>query len=455
MNKGGQGFSDRWFSVFDRTVPNLILRLVMMLVGLTCVAFSVALSRATGLGVSTISAIPGVLSFCTPITIGVFTFAINMLFVVVQIALLRRNYHPLSLLCIPFVFLFSSIINFFVPICQLIPMPHYAIRIAINLLCCFITAFGVWVQVKAALIMLPGDGVVQVISSVFKLNFGKCKVAFDMSNTVIAAVVSLITMGGLYGVREGTLLLALLVGPIIKKINGLCPNIEKFMPTRGHITLTAQPKQEVEEPEISYEETSLPLVITIGREFGSGGRELAQAIDAELNVPVYDRSLIDMTAKEMGLSRDYVKGHEEEVRGGILFNLYAQQYAYVDQVPANDDAVFLAQARTITNLATHGSCVIVGRSANAILSERPNVFSVFVKAPIEKRIERVCRRDGMTESEALAKINAVDAERRNYSRLYLNLDWGVSGYDFIVDSSRIPLHELAQCIIIAAKASLT
>ncbi len=445
-------FSVRWHEFFDQKIPNLILRLLVMFFGLSCVAFGVAQSRATGLGVSTISAIPGVLSFATPITIGVFTFIMNMIFVVVQIVLLKRDYHPLQLLCIPFVIIFSALIDFFVPICQLLPMPYYPIKILVILCCCMITALGVWLQVKAALIMLPGDGIVQAISAVFGINFGKCKLAFDMTNLVVGAILSLVLMAGLYGVREGTLLLALLVGPIIKKYGELFPNIEKFIPTKGHITLTASKN---DEPELSYEQSDTPLVITISREYGSGGRELAQAIGDRLSIPVYDHSLINMTARESGLTPEYVHNHEQEVRHGILYNLYAQQYSYIGKTPAEEDTLFLAQARTITNLAQHGSCVIVGRNANAILAERDNVFNVFVKAPINRRIERVCRREGLDETQALNKIKRVDSERKQHARVFLNANWGNSGYDLIVDSSSARIPDLADSVIAAVKNSLT
>lgn len=443
--------SDRWFNFFDKPAPNLVLRICLMFLGLTLLGFSVALSRATGLGVSTISAIPGVLSFWTPISIGTFTFAMNLLFVLAQIALLRRDYHPLQLLCIPFVGIFAAIIDFFVPICQAIPMPNYPVQFLVVLLCCPLTAIGVWLQVKAALVILPGDGIVQAVSTVFHKNFGKCKLVFDSSNMIIAVIISLVTMGALHGVREGTLMLALFVGPIIKKINELLPNVERAIPTKGHITLTATKK---EEPEVTYEDAPTPLVVTISREFGSGGREIAQAIGDMLEVPVYDHSLIDMTARESGLTPDYVKAHEQDVRHGILYSLYAQQYAYVGETPGEDDALFLAQARTITNLANHGSCVIVGRAANAILAERDNVFDVFVKAPLDQRIERVCRRDGVDAREARYQIQRVDAERKQHARLFVNRDWGnADGYDMVIDSSTAPVPELARRIVDAAQGA--
>lgn len=438
----------KWFEFFDRALPNLVLRICLMFVGLTLMGFSVALSRATGLGVSTISAIPGVLSFWMPISIGTFTFVLNIVFVLVQAALLRRDFHPLQLLGIPFVAVFSVVIDLFVPFCQMIPMPNYPVRVALVLLCCPLTAFGVWLQIKAALVILPGDGIVQAISTVFNKNFGKCKLGFDTSSMLIAAIISLATMGELKGVREGTLLMALLVGPIVKKLNETFPNTERIIPVKGHITLTPT---KTSEPEVSFEAKPAPLVITISREFGSGGREIAQAVGDRLKIPVYDHSLIDMTARASGLTPEYVRDHEQDVRHGILYNLCAQQYAYVGETPGEDDVLFLAQARTITNLANHGSCVIVGRNANAILADRENVFDVFVSAPLDQRVKRVCRRDGVSQREAKLRITRIDQERREHARLFVNQEWGGTGYDLKIDSSTDTTTNLARHIANAAK----
>lgn len=239
-----------WHDFFDKNVPNLALRIVAMFVGLSFVAFAVALSRATGLGTSVISCVPAVLSFMTPLSVGLFTFILNTLFVLAQVVLLRRDFKPLQFLCIPFVLVFALVIDLFVPICQLIPMPVYPVKIFFSLIACFCTAFGVWIQVKAALILLPGDGIVLTISKVFHTDFSKTKIAFDASNVIIGATLSLATMGGLYGVREGTILMALTVGLIIKLLNRTFENMEYFMPTEGHITLTADERPTEEEEDL-------------------------------------------------------------------------------------------------------------------------------------------------------------------------------------------------------------
>ena len=232
-------FTDKWFATFDRRGPNLALRIVVMLAGIAFVAFGIALSRATDLGISAISCIPGVIHYATGLTLGTITFVFNVLLALMQIALLRREYKPLQLLCIPFLLYFSALIDLFVGVTMLIPMPHYLVRLLFSFLSCVSIAIGVWLQKKAALIMLPGDGAVQTISYVLKTDFGKTKIVFDLTLITTGAVMSFVMMGGLYGVREGTVLAALIVGVIIRFIDGLFPNFERFAPTKGHVTLIA------------------------------------------------------------------------------------------------------------------------------------------------------------------------------------------------------------------------
>ncbi len=236
-------FSQRWHAFFDKPVPNVCLRLLVMSAGLAFVAMGVALSRATGLGTSPISCIPAVLSFMTPITIGTFTFILNVLFVFIQIMLLRHDFHPLQLLQIIFVFVFSMLIDLFVPIYAAIPFTNYAFQLIGAVVACGFTAFGVFLQVKAALIMLPGDGIVLTVARVFKKDLSKCKIAFDSTMVIIAAVSSFAVLGGFYGVREGTILMAVCTGLFMRGFHRMFRNFEKFAPTKGHITLTPQEQQ--------------------------------------------------------------------------------------------------------------------------------------------------------------------------------------------------------------------
>lgn len=219
-------FTERWHTFFDRSAPNMILRFAVMFFGLALVAASVALTRASGLGTSPISCIPAVLSFTTAWTIGTWTFVVNVLFVLIQIILLRSDFNPIQFLQIAFVFVFSAMIDFFVPFCELIPMPNYGFELFYTILGVFMTGFGIFLQVKASLITLPGEGIVLAVSKVTKIAFPKCKVAFD-------------TTFANYWMHGGTILSALFVGVVVNLCNKLLPNFEKAVPLAGHRTLTA------------------------------------------------------------------------------------------------------------------------------------------------------------------------------------------------------------------------
>ncbi len=446
-------FTQSWHAFFDRKVPNVVLRLLVMLAGVSIVSASVALTRATGLGTSPVSCFPAALSYLTPLSTGVWTFILNVLFVFIQIALLRRDFNPVQLLQIPYVFVFSALIDVFVPPCELIPMGNYGLQLLWSVVGCFMTAFGVFLQVKASFLTLPGEGIILAISRVTKIAFPKIKVAFDSTNVVVAAVVSLALSGALNGVREGTILAALAVGTIVGLFNKALPRFEHFCPVQGHITLTAAGMDApVESDEPKSEGEATPLVITIGRQFGSGGREIGQAVGKELGIPVFDHTLIELTAEESGLTRSYIAAHEQEVRGGLLYNLYMQSFQRFGSDAQDIDPIWLAQARAITKLADAGSCVIVGRCANFILKGRSNVFDVFVHAPLVPRIGRVMDREGVDHMKAAEDIKRIDAERAEHCRYFAGKEWGASeNYQLSLDSSFQPAAENAKLIASLAR----
>lgn len=228
---------EAWHNFFNRTVPNMVLRIASMFIGMALVAVGIAISRATDLGVSAISALPNVLSFITPLTIGFWTFILNLVFVVAQIVLLRRKFNPLQFLSLPFIFVFSGMIDFFVPLCAAIPMDSYLIKLFYSVATCFIIALGVLIQAQAALVLVPGDGIVVTISRVFHVDFGKAKMGFDVSLIIAAALLSLIALHSLTGVREGSVIAAVLVGFIIRLCRKHLPDLELLIPTKGHNTL--------------------------------------------------------------------------------------------------------------------------------------------------------------------------------------------------------------------------
>ena len=388
--------ADRWITLFNKPIPNVILRLVVLFGGFLSMAMSIALMRTTGLGNSPISCIPATLSYLVPLTLGTITFIMNTCFLIVQAILLRRDFNPVQLLQIPFTFVFALMIDQLLPFCETLPMQYYPEQLGWNILGCFLLAMGVFLQVKASFITLPGEGIVLAIAKAAKKPFPKCKIAFDSSMVVVSVAISFIGLGYLQGVREGTIITALASGTIVALIGKLLPHFDRFCPVEGHISFIINvPMNSDEQPSAPENEGQPPLVVAIERQYGSGGREIGTLVGRELGIPSFDHTLIDLTAQESGFPPAYVKQHEQEVRRGLLYNLYMQNYQSIGVEPSQLDDLWLAQAHTITKLANQGSCVIVGRCANAILKERPCTFNVFIHAPLVPRIGRVMKRENI------------------------------------------------------------
>lgn len=193
-----------------------IRRSIQALLGLICVAFGVALSAKAGLGTTPISSLPYTLSCISPLSLGTYTFITNMTFLLFQIVILKREYKVSQLIQIPAIFVFSVIIDLWMKLLCGIGTLNYIVMLGLCLIGCFFVAFGVYLQVKANAVMLPGDGLVKVIASKIKKEFGKIKIIFDSSLVGISIIVSLIVKHKLLGVREGTIIAAFLVGSIIK-----------------------------------------------------------------------------------------------------------------------------------------------------------------------------------------------------------------------------------------------
>ena len=220
--------ADRWIALFNKPIPNVILRLVVLFGGLLSTAMSIALMRTTGLGNSPISCIPATLSYLVPLTLGTITFIMNTCFLIVQAILLRRDFNPIQLLQIPFTFVFALMIDQLLPFCETLPMQYYPEQLGWNILGCFLLAMGVFLQVKASFITLPGEGIVLAIAKAAKKPFPKCKIAFDSSMVVVSVAISFIGLGYLQGVREGTIITALAAGSIVALIGKLFPHFDRI-----------------------------------------------------------------------------------------------------------------------------------------------------------------------------------------------------------------------------------
>lgn len=195
-------------------------------------------------------------------------------------------------------------------------------------------------------------------------------------------------------------------------------------------------------------------IITIGRELGSGGRTIGKMVANQLGIPYYDRELIDKAAEKAGLSTKYIENTEQKITNSFLYNLaMGTSYGYGILQAANNQSlplmeqVYIAQKQIIMECANRGSCVIVGRCADAILNDQYDVFRVFVYADMKKRMERCVKKYGMSKDTVKKQIKQSDRERSCHYNAFTDKIWGERhNYDLMLDSGALGYAKSANII---------
>lgn len=186
------------------------------------------------------------------------------------------------------------------------------------------------------------------------------------------------------------------------------------------------------------------IIITIGRQFGSGGLLVAKELGARLGIPVYDNELITKAAQDSGFDVELFKMNDEKksiFSFSALFTSSSENYM-------SDSGLFKLQCETIRKIAENGPAIIVGRCADYVLRDYDNVISVFLTSPIEARVQRVMNRDELSYDAAISKIEKKDKIREEYYNYFTFGNWGVaSTYDLCLDSSLLGINGTAELII--------
>lgn len=199
------------------------------------------------------------------------------------------------------------------------------------------------------------------------------------------------------------------------------------------------------------------LVITIGRQFGSGGRAIGRMVAEKLGINFYDKEIIDMAAKESGINHEILSSYDEKPTNSFLYSLSLGAYSFensvhgIPQIPVVDK-VFAVQSQIIKDLAEKESCVIVGRCADSILKDHDNLFSVFIHADFDSRIERVSEYENCYHDEAAELVRKADKKRASYHNYFSENKWGLStSYDLCLNS-KIGLEKAADIIVNIVKS---
>lgn len=186
----------------------------------------------------------------------------------------------------------------------------------------------------------------------------------------------------------------------------------------------------------------MKTIITIGRQYGSGGREIGKKLAEKLGIPFFDKELLARVAQESGFCEEMIRNHDERPTNSFLYNIVMDSYtfgynaAYLD-MPISQK-VFLAQFDTVKKIAEEGACVIVGRCADYALSEYPNCLNLFIYGKEDAKAKRISERQNVSLAEAKNMCVKRDKQRQSYYNYYSNKKWGrADSYDLCIDSGKL------------------
>ncbi len=197
----------------------LFKRCLLLVAGLVIMAFGVAFSIQAGLGTSPISSLPYVLSLFAPLTVGTATIALHITLILLQILVLRRRYDPVQLLQLPVALVFGALTDFSVWALQALTPSTYLMQWMFCVIGILLVGIGVSFEVTANVVTLAGEGMVLALCKAFSLKFANTKVGFDVTLVTLSSILSLLFLGHLAGVREGTVAAAIFVGLTAKQVN--------------------------------------------------------------------------------------------------------------------------------------------------------------------------------------------------------------------------------------------
>ena len=195
------------------------------------------------------------------------------------------------------------------------------------------------------------------------------------------------------------------------------------------------------------------MIITIGREFGSGGKYIGERLAEKLNMKLYDAELIERVSKERNIDIHLLNENDEKHKKSFWYTLAMASMSMSDSVNSltelpSDDKYFIEQAKVIEEIADEGNAIIIGRCSNVILKNRKNVVNIFVYSSDEKfKINRKVEFAGLDEKKALKLMHKKDKERAAYYNYYTNQTWGArESYDLLVDSSKLGIDNTVRLI---------
>ena len=285
---------------------------------------------------------------------------------------------------------------------------------------------------------------IQIASGIFFQAIGKpAKSAFlTLSRQILFFTSAAIILSNTFGVMG-----VLYAGPVS---DGLAFLVSATLLIFERRSLNKKEKEEVSNTENNVTEniginqsTNKNIIITIAREYGSGGRYVGKLLSEKLGIKLYDKSLISLVSDESGLSAEYIEENEQTINGKLLANFNSQYYNNL----SNDDNLFIAESNAIKEIASKESCIIVGRCADYILKNNDNVFSVFLYNSDESKVNRAVKYYGLNEKNALKEIQKINKSRENHYKYYTNKNWrDMSNYSLAINVDTFGVEKTADII---------
>lgn len=278
---------------------------------------------------------------------------------------------------------------------------------------------------------------VQIPSGIFFQAIGKSAISaiLSISRQIVLLIPAMIILGNIFGVHG-----VLSAGPIADGIAFMIALILIIREVRK-LGKRSQESQALESDTVVEAKSENKIVVTVSREYGSGGRYVAKLLSEKLGVKFYDKEIVTKLAEETGLSEEYIE--ENEQKRGILSTLENDQVTGL----SSKDELFIKETELIKKLARKDSCVIVGRCADFILKNNRNVVKVFVYSDMEDKIKRATKFYGLNKEKAEKEIKNIDKQRANHYKYYTEREWKeYSNYDICINSDTFGVEKSADII---------
>jgi len=413
-------------------------RYLLFVASLFINAFGIAFITKALLGTSPITSVTYVLSLFTPFTMGIWTILLNLLFVVLEPFLMtRRELREdlrMYLLQIPIAFCFGLFIDFSMFMLFWLEPSAYVMKVTVLLVGCVILALGIALEVKANAAMMAGEYLVKAITRRFHGEFGYVKLGFDVTLLTIACILSLVFLSDIQGVREGTVVSALLVGPIVHFVNPAYHVFDHWINA---------PIKQADTPSAQHTNT----IITIAREYGSGGHLLGERLAKELGIKLYDREFIRMAAQRSGIDEQYIAKNEQSIPSFWLKCILSKNSEQpVEASLSADDILFVAESRIVQELAAQEPCIIVGRCADFVLKDH-QVVKVFCYSDLKSAVNRCVNDYGIPQEQAEAEIRRINRNRIHHYEYYTGWKWGKPHhYHLMLNTGNISLETACKLV---------